>query len=102
VVAGENCEVGNPGTLGMTKERETFQLKVFLERRRFSSLWIGPQAHDNRSRDLRFSFTPVWDLAAVDYSGLHHEGNVLQHADVVEGIAGHGDDVGIVAGLEGA
>jgi hypothetical protein len=28
VVAGENCEVGNPGTLGMTKERETFQLKV--------------------------------------------------------------------------
>jgi hypothetical protein len=42
------------------------------------------------------------NLATVDYPGLHHEGDVLEYADVVEGIAGHGDDVGIVAGLERA
>ena len=42
------------------------------------------------------------DLATVDYAALHHERDVLEHADVVEWIAGHGDDVGIVAGLERA
>ena len=41
-------------------------------------------------------------LAAVDDSALHHEGDALEYADVVEGIAGYGDDVGIVAGLERA
>jgi hypothetical protein len=53
-------------------------------------------------RDLRFSLTPVWVLAAVDHAGLHYEGDVLEYADVVERIAGHGNDVGIVAGFEGA
>jgi hypothetical protein len=41
-------------------------------------------------------------LPTVDYTGFHHEGDVLEHADVVEGIAGDGDDVGVVAGLERA
>lgn len=41
-------------------------------------------------------------LAAVDCPALHHEGDALEYADVVEGIAGDGDDVGIVAGLERA
>ena len=41
-------------------------------------------------------------LAAVDYAALHYEGDVLEHADVVERVAGHGDDVGVVAGFEHA
>jgi hypothetical protein len=39
--AVESGEVGNPGTLGMTKERATLYGKWFLNRRRFSSPWVG-------------------------------------------------------------
>src|SRR3984957_4078743 len=41
-------------------------------------------------------------LFAVDDAVLHDEGYFLQGGDVVEGIAGDGDDVGEVAGLERA
>jgi hypothetical protein len=39
-------------------------------------------------------------LATVNHAALHYEGDLLEHADVVQGVAGHGDDVGIIAGLE--
>ena len=41
-------------------------------------------------------------LFAVDDAVFHDEGYFLQCGDVVEGIAGDGDDVGEVAGLERA
>jgi hypothetical protein len=50
VVAGESGEVGNPGTLGMTKERATVYGKWLLGSAFFITLG-GPQAHDNSGRD---------------------------------------------------
>jgi hypothetical protein len=41
-------------------------------------------------------------LAAVDCACLHDEGDVFEHVDVFQGIAGHGYDVGVVAGLQDA
>jgi hypothetical protein len=41
VVAGESCEVGDPGALGMTKERATVPKRVVAGPRRFSSPWVG-------------------------------------------------------------
>ena len=41
-------------------------------------------------------------LVAVDYACFHDEGDMLEHADVFQWIAGHGDDVGVVAGLQDA
>ena len=43
-----------------------------------------------------------WNLAAVNYARLHDKGDMLEHADVFHRITGHGDDVGIVAGLQHA
>jgi hypothetical protein len=42
------------------------------------------------------------DSATVNDAALHHEGHAFEHADVVDWIARYGDDVGMVAGLEGA
>ena len=39
-------------------------------------------------------------LLSYDYAVLHHKAHVLDGGDVVERIAGDGDDVGEVAGLE--
>jgi len=39
-------------------------------------------------------------LLSYDYAILHHEAYVLDGSDVVERIAGDGDDVGVVAGLK--
>jgi hypothetical protein len=41
VVAGESGEAGNPGTLGMTKERAIVPVRVVAGPRRFSSPWVG-------------------------------------------------------------
>ena len=41
MVAGKSGEVGNPGTLGMTKERATVPRRVVAGPRRFSSPWVG-------------------------------------------------------------
>ena len=38
-------------------------------------------------------------LLAHDCSTFHHEADVLHHADIVEWVAGNGDDIRIVAGL---
>jgi hypothetical protein len=42
------------------------------------------------------------DSSTVNGAALHHEGHVLEHADVVDWVARYGDDVGVVASLEGA
>jgi hypothetical protein len=57
VVAGESGEVGNPGTLGMTKERATFLWRVVAEPKAFFIILGGPQAHDSSGRDDN----PVWE-----------------------------------------
>ena len=36
----------------------------------------------------------------IDLSAFHNEGNSSQSVDVFEWVAGDGDDVGVVAGLE--
>jgi hypothetical protein len=41
-------------------------------------------------------------LAAVDQARFHDERDPLEHADVFQWIAGHGDDVGVVARLQDA
>ena len=41
-------------------------------------------------------------LAAVDCAAFHYEGDVLEDSDVFQGVAGDGDDVGVVARLEDA
>ena len=42
------------------------------------------------------------ELLAVDGAVFHYEGNFFEDGDVVERIAGDGDDIGGVAGLEDA
>src|SRR5229473_4000819 len=39
------------------------------------------------------------DLLFVDFAFLHHEGNVLENANVGEGIGCHRNDVSVLAGL---
>lgn len=41
-------------------------------------------------------------IAAVDHATFHHEADFLYYADVFDRIAGDGNDVGKIAGLEGA
>jgi hypothetical protein len=41
-------------------------------------------------------------LAAEDYAGLHDKGDTFEHVDVFQWVAGNGDYVGVVAGLQNA
>jgi hypothetical protein len=54
VVAGESVEVGNPGTLGMTKGRATFLWKVVSGPKAHFITLGGPQAQDSFGRDDKF------------------------------------------------
>jgi hypothetical protein len=51
VVAGKSSEVGNPGTLGMTKGRVVVQWKVVAGLEAFFITLGGPEAHDHSGRD---------------------------------------------------
>ena len=42
---------------------------------------------------------PPWLRFLVDRPTLHHEPDALQHSHVLQGIAGHRDDVGVFAHL---
>ncbi len=44
----------------------------------------------------------LWAIVAIDSAALHNERNFLQHTYVRERVAGNGNDVGEIAGLESA
>jgi hypothetical protein len=49
--AAESSEVGNPGTLGMTKERATVPERVVAGPKRFFITLGDPRTHDSSGRD---------------------------------------------------
>jgi hypothetical protein len=89
---------GFPGTLQL----ETTACAAFSKESRMKFANATKKIRGSRLERSAVFLYPSRVLAAVDYPGFHHEGNSFEYADVVEGIAGYGDDVGIVAGLERA
>ena len=82
----------------------TFQEKLKLDTQmEFLELVGGRQSGSNKSfRCYALHSKQEIGLFAVDDAVFHHKGNFLQNGNVVEGIAGNGNYIGGVAGLQRA